>query len=295
YHGLTNKGVPQYDKAFQYFSYGVLDGIDESIYMAADMLIHGEGTAKNIDMGLNLLVDGYRNAQFDFCHGNYDCRFAEYAQHMGDCCLEGIIYGMGVKDAYRFFLEAEYAAKLREKTEHPVGEEFKDKVNSALKNIRESIGLDLSRTELKADFPIFISQIYEDRYPVRVSITQKKDSSDIFLKVGKFDLKELFQSMKLSLNLDDGENDSDDAQSLAGRLLVTYPELSWSGLVSEMEYRLENGTILKQPEKPGPFLSDGFRREDMTNVLEFYAHGEVIAAVEAEWYIVSVKKDEKTD
>ena len=214
---------------------------------------------------------------------------------MGDCCLEGIIYGMGVKDAYRFFLEAEYAAKLREKTEHPVGEEFKDKVNSALKNIRESIGLDLSRTELKADFPIFISQIYEDRYPVRVSITQKKDSSDIFLKVGKFDLKELFQSMKLSLNLDDGENDSDDAQSLAGRLLVTYPELSWSGLVSEMEYRLENGTILKQPEKPGPFLSDGFRREDMTNVLEFYAHGEVIAAVEAEWYIVSVKKDEKTD
>lgn len=293
YHGLTNHGVPQYDKAFPFFSYGVLDGVEESVYMAADMLIHGQGTVRNIDMGLNLLVDGYRNAQFEFCHGSFDCRFAEYAQHLGDCCLEGIIFGMGMKDAYRFFLEAEYAAKKREATEHPAGQDLKDKINRSLEYIRERVGIDPSRTELKADFPVFISQMYEDHYPVKVSLTRKQGTSDIVLKVAKFDLMELFQTLKMSLNPEDPEHSQNEFPGAAGKLLVTYPELSWSGLVSEMEYRLENATILKQPEKPGPFLSDGFRRENTTNVLEFYAHGEVIAALEADWYVVSVKKKRK--
>lgn len=293
YHGLTNNGIPQYDKAFSYFSYGVLDGIDESIYMAADMLIHGQGTVKNIDMGLNLLVDGYRNSLYEFCHGNHECRFAEYAQHMGSCCLEGVIYAMGIKDAYRFFLEAEYAAGLREEAGHPADPELIEKVKKALSYIRESVGIDPMKKELKADFPIFISQMYEDRYPVRVMVSQKKGSKDCILRVGKFDLREFLANLQFLPEDQDKPEENSVYGNEMGKLLITYPELSWSGLVTEIEYRLENGTILKKPEKPGPFLSDGFRRDDATNVLEFYAHGEVVAAVEADWYVVSVEKKEQ--
>ena len=292
YHGHINNGIPQYDKAFQFFSYGVLDGIDESVYMAADMLIHGQGTVKNLDMGLNLLVDGYRNSLYDFCREYYDCHFAEYALHMGDSCMEGIIYGMGTKDAYRFYLEAQYAAEKRQKTDRPVEKRLVDKIERSLEFIREKVGLDPNQTELKADFPIYISQMYEDRYPVKVTLTKKKGTETYILKIKKFDLKDFFNNLKIPYG--DVEKPGEEIKTdIVPKLLATYPELSYSCLVSEMEYTLDNCTVLKRPEKPGPFLSDGFRRDEHTNALEFYARGEVIAALEADWYTVSVKKKRK--
>ena len=292
YFGHANQGIPDYPKAFHFFSYGVMDGVEESIYMAADMLIHGQGTVRNIDMGLNLLVDGYRNALYDFCRELFDCHLAEYAVHMGDCCQEGVIYGMGTKDAYRFYLEAQYAAEKRRDTDRPVEPELEAKIERSLEYIREKVGLDKDRTELKADFPIFISQMYEERYPVKVQILKKRGTSDHILKIRRFDLKDFFQTLKL--NLGDQEKDIDDMKlNLVPKVLVTYPELSWTGLITEMEYTLENCAVLKLPDKPGAFLSDGFRRDENTNVLEFYSHGEVIAALEADWYVVSVKKKKK--
>ena len=290
YHGLTNSGIPQYDKAFPLFSYGVLDGIDESIYMAATMLIHGQGTVKNIDMGLNLLVDGYRNCLYDFCRETFDCRFSEFAMHMGDCCLDGVIYGMGMKDAYRFYLEAQYAAEKRRTAGDPLSVVDEEKIERTLAYIREQVELDPCRTELKADFPVYINQIYEDRYPVRVSITEQKETNEIKLTIRKFDLKDLFRHLHISLD-DIGQDGADMKSELSSKILTTYPELSWTGLVSELEYTLENGAILKLPDRTGPFLSDGFRRDDATNALEFYVHGEVVAAVEADWYIIRVDKD----
>lgn len=292
YYGLTNNGIPQYDKAFPLFSYGVLDGIDESVYMAAIMLIHGRGTVKNIDMGLNLLVDGYRNCLYDFCREIFDCRFAEFAMHMGDCCLDGVIYGMGMKDAYRFFLEAQYAAEKRREAGDPLAVVDEEKIERTLSYIREQVELDPARNELKADFPVYINQIYEDRYPVRVSITENKEANEITLTIRKFDLKDLFRHFHISLE-DVGPASEDMKAELSPKILTTYPELSWTELVSEIEYTLENGTILKLPDRKGPFLSDGFRKDDATNALEFYAHGEVVAAVEADWYVIKVNKKQE--
>ena len=292
YHGLSNNGIPQYDKAFPLFAYAVLDGVDEAIYMAGDMLIHGQGTVKNIDMGLNLLVEGYRNALYDFCREDFECRFAEYAAHMGACCMEGLIFGMGTKDAYRFYLEAEYAAEKRKKTKRPVDQALLDQISRNLEYIRDKVKLDPDQTVLKADFPVFISLLYEERYPVKVTITKKRGSSDLILKIRRFDFQDLFRD--LNIQVTGGGNQKDELKTEGTpKMLVTYPELSWSGLVSEMEYTLENGNVLKRPEKPGPFLSDGFRREETTNVLEFYARGEIIAAIEADWFSVSVKKKKK--
>lgn len=290
YYGLTNNRIPQYDKAFPLFSYGVLDGIDESVYMAATMLIHGQGTVKNVDMGLNLLVDGYRNCLYDFCREIFDCRFAEFAMHMGDCCLDGVIYGMGMKDAYRFYLEAQYAAGKRRDAGDPLATVDEEKIERTLSYIREQVELDPTRTELKADFPVYINQIYEDRYPVRVLITENHETNEIKLSIRKFDLKDLFRHFHLSFD-DIGQGGAEMKSELSPKILTTYPELSWTELVSEIEYTLENGAVLKLPERSGPFLSDGFRRDDVTGALEFYVHGDVVAAVEAEWYVIKLEKE----
>ena len=55
------------------------------------MLIAGRGIPKNSDMGLNMLVDGYRNAFARFCQGEYDCMLASYAVRMGDACRDGLL------------------------------------------------------------------------------------------------------------------------------------------------------------------------------------------------------------
>lgn len=291
YYGYTNKGIPQYEKAFPLFSYGVLDAIEESVYMAADMLIHGHGTVKNLDMGLNLLIDGYKNAIFEFCHGEYGCKFAEYALYMGDACTEGLIYGMTTKDTYRFYLEAEYAARKRKKTDFPVEKRLVERIERALEEIRERVGLDMTKTELKADFPIYLPQMYEDRMPVKVSLFKKRGAQAYTLKVSKFDLRELFKQLHIPIipekTEEEGKGDG------IPQLLMTLPELSWTGLVTEIEYTLENCTILKQPDKPGAFLSDGFHRDENTNAVEFYAHGEVLAAFEADKFVVSIRKKKR--
>ena len=43
YYGRCNKGVPEYDKAFQYFSIGATHGVMESMYKQADMYLSGKG------------------------------------------------------------------------------------------------------------------------------------------------------------------------------------------------------------------------------------------------------------
>ena len=37
-------------------------------------------------------------------------------------------------------------------------------------------------------------------------------------------------------------------------------------------------------------MADGFRKNDKTGALEFFGGGQMVAAVDAEWYIITVDK-----
>ena len=75
------------------------------------------------------------------------------------------------------------------------------------------------------------------------------------------------------------------------KILVTFPELSYVDLVSELKFRLEDTGVVKIPEGKEAFLADGFTRNEHTGALEFYFSGECIAAVEAKWFVIDVSKD----
>jgi len=283
YYGHCNNGVPQYEEAFKYFSYAALDGIDESIYLVADMLIHGTGVRKNVDMGMEMLVTGYRETLIDICQGNFDSRFAEYAYRMGIASKEGLIYGLGNRDSYRFFLEAKLALEKRKKLNFSSDKEKLEDIEAVLAEMSETLNLDLDRDEIKADYPIFINQMYDDKFPVKVGIYKKKGASDYTLKISRFSFNDILGGIKRDL-------DEDLAEEYVPKILVTYPELSYCDIVSEIEFRLEEGQILKMPEDKTFFYSDGFRKNEMTNAMEFYAHGEIVAAIEAKWFVIKVKK-----
>ena len=284
YHGRTNENIGEYEKAFSYFAYAALDGIDESIYMVADMLIHGTGVKKNIDMGVEMLVTGYRETQDDFCRGIYDSRFAEYAYRMGEACQEGLLYGLGNRDAYRFYLEAKYALVKRRPFKF-YGEETRiEKVTRKLETMREELHIDPDRSELKADYPIFINQLFESRLPVKVTVYKKRGGKDYYLKMSRLSFRELLG------RLGDIPEDGNMGEPAMRKILITYPELSYTTVSAEIEFRLEEGEILKLPEHGKPFFSDSFRKNEVTGALEFYAHGDLVAALDAKWYVIKVKK-----
>ena len=282
YYGRVNDGVPDYERAFRFFSFGALAGIDESRYKAADMLINGLGTRKNSDMGLNLIVDGYQEAMADFCDGNYDNKLADYALRMGNACRDNLIYGMGLRDAYKFYLEAEFAIKKRRETCEEYGDDqVETNIKNEIEHIKEKVGISGTGGELRADFPIYISQLFDDRYPLKITIDVPQDASSGKLTISRF---------RLEGELPDLPADAPGSELLkfldSPPILAAYPELSCAELTSEMTYYLENVELVKLPEKGNHFLSDSFRRNEITNSLEFYANGEVVAAIEAGWYVV---------
>jgi len=268
YNALTGEKKPDPEKAFRYFSFGALAGIDESLFSLGHMLIHGEGTVKNVDMGMNLIVDGYKDTLQRFSEGEYDNRFADYAFFMGKICREDIILGMGLRDACKFFMEADFAIRKR----MAVNKLFRDEelaadIRKELEAARKEFGVDDKKSVLRADFPIYISHMFEDRMPVRVSIFKKQ--ADYYLKMSRFRLLP-------------GEE---------SQVLVAFPELSYVNLVKDLEYRLEEPGAIKIPETGETFLTEGFMKNEHTGVLEFYFGGECIAAVEAKWFVVDVTKE----
>ena len=285
YYGRTNNGIPDYKKAFSYFSAGALAGVDESIYKAADMLIYGRGTPQNIDVGLNMIIDGYKDSCSRFCRGEYDCKFADYALRMGNICRDRLVYNMSMRDAYKFYLEADLAIKKRRSMYNFTGDETVElRIGNELKKIKEELALDENKKELKADFPIYINQLYEDRFPVKVTLKVNKDARSGSLKIERYrfgnEIRDLFD--------DDPEGGFKDILKIPETIL-SFPELSWAMLTSELTYYLEDIVVAQKSEDGESFFSDGFRRNENTNALEFYSQGELVGAVEARWYIIKRK------
>ena len=282
--GRTNGEVPEPEKAFQYFSYAALDGIDESIYMVADMLIHGTGVRKNVDMGIEMLVTGYRETTDDICHGIFESRFAEYAFRMGEACEENLLYGLGNRDAFRFYLEARYALQKRKQYKYYGDDILLARVSMKIEKMQEDLKIDPNRSELKADYPIFINQMYDSRLPVKVTIYKKRGGKDYYLKLSRLSFRELLG--RLGRSQEDPFGDDGGIR----KILITYPELSYSTTSAEIEFRLEEEQILKVPDPDKPFFTDEFRKNEVTGAIEFYAHGDLVAAVDAKWYVIKVKK-----
>ena len=289
YYGFANGNVPEYKDAFSYFTYAAMAGIDEAGYRASDMLLAGKGTVKNIDMALNIIVDGYRDSFNDFCAGNFENKLPEYALRMGNACRDDLIYGMNLRDAYKFYLEAEYAVgKRKELGKHPGDESVAGKVGFELDRIRRKLPLDLNASVIKTDFPLYLSQLFDDKYPLKVELKVPKGSNTGILKVSRY----RFGSEMLEKGIiKDGSEHAKMFQ--VPKILVAYPELSYAALVDEIVYRLEGVTVAQKTEQGPFFMSDGFRKNEATNALEFYSNGTLAAAIDAQWYSIEVDKGKK--
>ena len=119
YYGRTNDGVPQYDKAFQYFSFAANCGVYEAKYKLADMYQNGYGTMPSAALARSLIIDLYHENLKHIQAGHFDCKFADIALRMGNLAMpdgtEPIPEFTEAKlhKALEFYYEARYAIRMR--------------------------------------------------------------------------------------------------------------------------------------------------------------------------------------
>ncbi len=113
YYGRCNQGVPEYDKAFRYFSIGAAGGNPESQYKLADMFMYGYGVEKDESTAFRLIWQTYKKMLKWFRHGNMDCEFADAALRMGNLFRKGIGCFADPDDAYYYYLQARFAIRMR--------------------------------------------------------------------------------------------------------------------------------------------------------------------------------------
>lgn len=120
YYGRTTNSIPDYDRAFKYFSVAALYGIYEAIYKIADLCLKGKGVPmKCIRSAENIINWLYNEVKPGFLNGDFDGQFADVASRMGRIYLaKAKESSTETDDAYKYFLEALCALKLREPYNH---------------------------------------------------------------------------------------------------------------------------------------------------------------------------------
>lgn len=111
YYGRCNNGVPEYDKAFYYFSIGAAGGVYESMYKQADMFMNGYGVTKDLEIARDIYTSLYSENLKYFLNGDYTCKFADLALRMA---LINETEYVSLDMTYKYYLEAECAIKLRQ-------------------------------------------------------------------------------------------------------------------------------------------------------------------------------------
>ena len=136
YYGRCWDGEPKYDEAFKYFSVGAAGFYYESRYKLADMFVHGYGVPKNTKIAYTIVSELYDHNFPYILDGKFDCKFADIALRIGSYAESG--YGKTANDidAYKYYLQADFAIRQRLKYDHygdlSVADSIRQRLNSIL-------------------------------------------------------------------------------------------------------------------------------------------------------------------
>ncbi len=139
YYGRNNNGIPQKDKAFQYFVLGHLAGYFESTYKLADCYLNGYGTIKSFKTAYELVSSIYDKSYSYFLDGHHS-KFADVALRMGNFYKKGIHIKLDLEDAKYYYLLARCAIKerLKEINEYPGDRSVAIGINESLNELKDN-------------------------------------------------------------------------------------------------------------------------------------------------------------
>lgn len=256
YYGRVNGGVPEYDKAFRYFSIGAAAGLYESRYKLADMYAKGLGVPKIPDITERILTDLYWENFEHICNGAYECKFADVALRFGSMYRDGTAGERNPNVAFFFYLQAKYAIRMRMKTAESYGDRsVAAGIDAAISSILPET--DYTKREDTISFHslewLISGRSHRTRW-VELSIEQEDD--------GTYSL-----TFRMAAASEEGERP---------KMLVTVPEAWYCGQTEQITVTLQNVETLEVQDGDDMVVFDEAEGNNL------YCLGENVATIEGD-------------
>lgn len=177
YYGRCNNGIPEYEKAYQYYAMGAAGGLYESMYKLSDMYSHGYGVSKNTRAATTLVNMVYTENLRLIQRGRFDCQFADAALRMGNLCRNGILHD----DAHYYYMLADFAIRKRLPYDHYGDANVFAGIQKELAHIREEVPLQKATSITCEYIPTIIEDLFS-KHSCFVTLTPLKKGIKITVK-----------------------------------------------------------------------------------------------------------------
>lgn len=270
YYGRCNDGVPEYDKAYKYFSIGAAGWIYESMYKLSDMYIHGYGTSKNTRAAASLIDMIYEDNINQILKEHYDCKFADVALRKGNLCRDGISTG----DAYYYYTIADFAIRKRAAYDHYGDSKVFMGIQKELARIREERPLKKPKVISTADIPVIVSELF-NKHSCQVTVKPVKDGLSIKVKRLPY-----------------------PSEEKAEKIFDCLPDYGYCRLTDEKTFKAAKGASPDISEKV-TFIADdidcSYDRKQGIDIYTFTHHGEKVLSFTAERFSYTLQMKSKAE
>jgi hypothetical protein len=262
YYGRCNGGTPEYDKAFSCFSLAAANGLYEGIYKLADLYRYGNGCQQSVQTARNLYGMVYESSYKNFLKG-HEANFADAALRMGDVFAYGIGEEEDPLQAYCYYLQADYAAKLRAADSDFFGHAtVVKKVQKAIEALLPRLPEDYFDTGVAYKTPYLFEQLAEGGNRCLLTRTTKEDGSTV---------------LTVARRATRGNEEPD-------RVLLTVPVIQYCSRRRDCTLRLLEPAALWFKDDAACVKFDFCEMNWVEQRYEFYNDDELVAYVNSEWY-----------
>jgi TPR repeat protein len=272
YYGRCNGGEPEYDKAFYYFGIAAANGLYEGVYKLADMFRHGYGCKKSKQTAFNLYWRVYDDTYKRFLNEE-DTSFADAALRMGNVYAKGIGEAIIPVRAYYYYLQADYAIKLRMDNYDGYGDAtVAAGIRKALDETVPELPEDYFREKMEFTDPYYFELLASDGNCCR--LTRKEDAEgNIVLTSERIETR--------------GNRNPD-------YVLVTEPRLQYCERRKDISYVLESGSGVRFKDDVCS-VRYNYSELNYNNEYDFYYDDRLVACVKCDNYRLLIGKEPVPD
>lgn len=179
YYGRCTDGVPEYEKAFEMFTLAAANGLSEATYKLGDMSLHGYACRKSPSTAKALYSRVYEGCYRSFLNGR-ETAFPDAALRMGNVFKDGIDELPYPDTAYYYYLQADYAHRLRvERSDFFGNVKVTNDIRKALAETRELLGDDFFRDVIEYRQPSALHELLEGGSRIALTVEMKEDGNGI--------------------------------------------------------------------------------------------------------------------
>lgn len=213
YYGRCTDGVPEYGKAYEMYTFAAANGLYEGMFKLADMYLHGYACKKSPRTANNLYSMVYHDCYKKMLKGQIG-NFPDAALRMGNVFLKGIDAPEIPEQAYRYYLQADMAAKDRANNNDFFGyTTVALNVKKALDEAKKKLPEDYWKEYMRFNTPDPFEDLIRGNWLAKVSAVESKESN-ITLKATRI---------------------SNKAEYDADPIMYTFGPINYCGIQSEIE------------------------------------------------------------